>query len=247
MKKYLMKRFNYYRDSSACFFGLLFGLLLFVGVNKSSANGIEWHNWLEATSFLDYGDAYNGTFVYVLKDPDLTMVPSTPVKPAGFDRLFFFSPTLFSPDPFQLRVQDLRGNECYAQPDALEVCGAGDTIPFLLFTKSVVPLQDIRIDISFEDGIEYGGFAYVDNTLAESGAELDTISVDNPEAPSFLLDQVSEATGGVVLYVGVRAECGVDFSINNPDITLDFSYKVLLVPGPYYWKIMDKMWLHPKW
>lgn len=131
---------------------------------------------------------------------------------------------LFSPDPDQLRIQDLRDIECYAQPDALQVCGAGDTIPVMLFTKSVAPLQDIRLDVIFEDGIEYGGFAYVDNTLSDSGSELDTISIDNPEAPSFLIDQVSEATGGVVVYLGVRAECGVDFSVNNPDITLNFSY-----------------------
>ncbi|SEQ51075.1 hypothetical protein SAMN05444359_11116 [Neolewinella agarilytica] len=132
--------------------------------------------------------------------------------------------SLLSPDPDQLRVQDLRNIECYAQPDALEVCGAGDTIPIMLFTKSVPPLQDIRLDVVFEDGIEYGGFAYVDNTLANSGAQLDTISTENPESPSFLLDQVSEATGGVIVYLGVRAECGVDFSINNPDVTINFSY-----------------------
>ncbi|TXF89060.1 hypothetical protein FUA23_12295 [Neolewinella aurantiaca] len=134
------------------------------------------------------------------------------------------APALLSPDPFQLRVQDLRNIECYAQPDALEVCGAGDTIPIMLFTKSVSPLQDIRLDVIFEDGIEYGGFAYVDNTLSNSGAQLDTISTENPESPSFLLDQVSEATGGVIVYLGVRAECGVDFSINNPDVTFNFSY-----------------------
>ncbi len=130
----------------------------------------------------------------------------------------------FSPDPDQLRIQDLRGIECYAQPDALEVCGAGDTIPIMLFTKSIAPLQDIRIDISFEDGIEYGGFAIVDNTVSVTNAQLDTISVDNVEAPSFLLDEVSQGGGGVVLYIGIRAECGVDFTINNPDILINVSY-----------------------
>lgn len=129
-----------------------------------------------------------------------------------------------SPDPDQLRVQDLRGIECYPQPDQLQVCGEGDTIPIMLFTKSVVPLQDIRLDVVFEDGIEYGGFAYVDNSLSDSGAQLDTISTENPEAPSFLIDMVSEETGGVIIHLGVRAECGVDFSQNNPDITLNFSY-----------------------
>jgi len=189
--------------------------------------------------------AYAGTRVYVLTDPDAWLL----VEPASFVPKDFLGGAAgaesvdkragntepdaleshdnifdLSPDPDQLRVQDLRNIDCYAQPDALEVCGLGDTIPFMLFTKSVAPLQDIRLDVIFEDGIEYGGFAYVDNTLADSGVQLDTISTENPESPSFLLDQVSEATGGVVVYLGVRAECGVDFSINNPDVTLNFSY-----------------------
>lgn len=216
-----MKNIKFFRFSIA-----LIGLLL--GFESGATSLIP--SWLPShlvTSFddspLNYPFVYRGTSTYVLVNPELTKK-----TPSGGDLLSqggtSLESVIFSPDPFQLRVQDLRGNECYAQPDALEVCGAGDTIPIMLFTKSVIPLQDIRLDVVFEDGIEYGSFAYVDNTLADSGVLLDTISTENPEAVSFLLDEVSEATGGVVIYLGVRAECGVDFSLNNPDITLNFSY-----------------------
>jgi len=106
----------------------------------------------------------------------------------------------------------------------LEVCGAGDTLAIMLFTKSVPPLQDIRLDVVFDDGIEYGGFAEIDNTVSDSGAELDTISTENFEAPSFLISEVSEPNGGAILYLGVRAECGVDFDAISPNIVLNFSY-----------------------
>jgi len=189
--------------------GRLTGILFVFAMLAVTSLSAEKSNETFLASFADFLQAKQTALQTTYRSHPFVALPAT---------------TLFSPDPNQLRIQDLRDIDCYAQPDALEVCGVGDTLPIMLFTKSVPPLQDIRLEVLFEDGIEYGGFAYVDNTLSDSGAELDTISTDNPEAPSFLLDQVSEATGGVILYIGVRAECGVDFSVVNPDITLNFSY-----------------------
>ena len=111
-------------------------------------------------------------------------------------------------------INDLRGVECFAQPDKLVTCGAADTIPILLATKSTAPIQDLILNLDFGDGLEFADFAFV-----ESGnANLDTINVSNAESPSFLIDELSAANGGVVVYVGVRASCsfveGSDPSVN---------------------------------
>ena len=134
--------------------------------------------------------------------------------------------TVLAPEPNQLRFQDLRGVECYAQPDRLEVCGAPDTLAFLLFTKSEEDLLDIRVNIKFDEGLESAGFAFTPELDGDAiGTEnLDTVSVQNPESPTFLLNEIRQADGGVVIYVGIRAECGVDFSLAQPGITFTFNY-----------------------
>ncbi|MEM9930272.1 MAG: hypothetical protein AAF840_10670 [Bacteroidota bacterium] len=126
-------------------------------------------------------------------------------------------------DENELRIQDLRGNACYGQPDQLQVCGQGDTLSLLFFTKSVDPLEDITVTFNFDDGIEYGGFAGISSATTTT-ATLTEISTVNPEAPSFLISEVSEPDGGVILELGIRAECGVDFSTVNPGISIDVAY-----------------------
>ena len=134
--------------------------------------------------------------------------------------------TVLAPDPNQLRFQDLRGVECYAQPDRLEVCGAPDTLAFLLFTKSTEDLENISINVKFDEGLESFGFAFTPEPDGGGlGSEsLDTISVQNPESPTFFLNEIRQGDGAVVVYVGVRAECGVDFDQNPPNITYTFNY-----------------------
>ncbi|MEM6769979.1 MAG: hypothetical protein AAF597_05260, partial [Bacteroidota bacterium] len=126
-------------------------------------------------------------------------------------------------DENELRIQDLRGNSCYGQPNQLQVCGRGDTLSLLLFTKSVDPLEDITVTFNFDDGIEYGGFANISSATTTS-ATLTEISTVNPESPSFLVSEVSEPDGGVVLELGIRAECGVDFSVVNPGVSIEVAY-----------------------
>lgn len=125
-----------------------------------------------------------------------------------------------APDGDEVQLQDLRGIECYAQPDLLSVCGLGDTIPILLFTKSEDPIFDVTLTVNFEDGLEYGRFAFVDS----GPADLDSVNIENPEAPVFRISELSQAGGAVVVYVGVRASCGLDLAINNPGITFSAQY-----------------------
>ena len=119
-----------------------------------------------------------------------------------------------------VRLQDLRGVECYAQPDQLNVCGTGDTIPILLFTKSTTPIEDIGLTVQFDDGLEYAGFAFA----AFGPAELSVDNADNLQSPAFSISEVSQDGGGVVVYVGVRASCGIDLDVLNPSITFLLDY-----------------------
>ncbi|WP_197493953.1 hypothetical protein [Lewinella sp. 4G2] len=141
--------------------------------------------------------------------------------------LVFTAPFL-SPDPNQLRIIDLRGTDCYPVPDALEVCGAADTTCILLFTKSEDPLQDIELTLLFDEGLEYGGFAEIpegdDAVFPSSETDLREISVQNPEAPSFLISSVSRDSGAVYVCFGIRAECGSDLEANPPNITYQWEY-----------------------
>jgi len=123
-------------------------------------------------------------------------------------------------DTASIQFQDLRGLECYAQPDQVIVCGPGDTIPILLFTKSVAPIFDVLLNVEFDEGLEFASFAYVQS----GNADLDTISVMNPESPTFRISEISQAGGGVVVYVGVTAACGIDFDTYMPSITFSATY-----------------------
>ncbi|WP_273444456.1 hypothetical protein [Neolewinella agarilytica] len=123
-----------------------------------------------------------------------------------------------------IMFQDLRGVECYAQPDALVVCGLGDTIPILLFTKSEEPIYDVELNVRFDLGLEYASFAYVDDPTNQNNADLDTINVDNSRSPTFRISEISQAGGGVVVYVGVSAACGIDFDSYMPSIAFNLSY-----------------------
>jgi len=123
-------------------------------------------------------------------------------------------------DP-RIGFQDLRGIECYAQPNQLVVCGPGDTIPILLFTKSEEPIFDVLLTPTFEEGLEYASFAYVQS----GNAILDTVSITNPESPVFRISEISQAGGAVVVYIGISAVCEVDYSIYMPSIEFTLDYE----------------------
>ncbi|OAV44943.1 hypothetical protein A3850_010750 [Lewinella sp. 4G2] len=120
--------------------------------------------------------------------------------------------------------QDLRGVDCFAQPDALVVCGLGDTIPIMLFTKSVEPIFDVELNVSFSPGLEYATFAFVDDPGNLNNADLDTINVDNVRSPTFRISEVNQEDGGVVVYIGVNAQCGIDFDTYEPEVSFNLSY-----------------------
>ena len=136
--------------------------------------------------------------------------------------------TLFSPDPDQLRIQDLRGVDCYPQPDFVEVCGAADTTCILLFTKSQELVPEIALTVRFSEGLEYAGFVSV--PTAEEAAfdspftDVDIISDQNPEAPSFLISGVVQDSGAVVVCFGISAECGVDLERNPPRVGYEWEF-----------------------
>ena len=145
----------------------------------------------------------------------------------------YMAAAMVSPEPNQLRVQDLRGVECYPQPDNLEVCGAPDTTCFLFFTKSEERLPEIELTLRFGEGLEAAPFADGEYARIDySGdavffpplTDIDPISVQNPEAPSFLISGVTRDSGSVYICFGIQAECGADFEDNPPTIDLEWRY-----------------------
>lgn len=132
----------------------------------------------------------------------------------------FFKPEVI-PGTDAIQFQDLRGVECYAQPDCFAVCGSPDTIAILLFTKSVTPIQDIEVRLNFSEGLEAAGFAYI----FDGPAELDTISENNSEAPVFRISELSQGGGGVVVYIGARAQCEIDLANAAPSVTYTLDYE----------------------
>ena len=145
----------------------------------------------------------------------------------------FMAAAAVSPEPNQLRLQDLRGVDCYPQPDNLEVCGAPDTTCVLFFTKSEERLPEIELTLRFGEGLEAAPFPSGDYALIDYSddaifppplTDIDDISVQNPEAPSFLLSGVTRDSGAVYICFGIQAECGADFADNPPNIDFEWRY-----------------------
>ncbi len=121
-------------------------------------------------------------------------------------------------------LEDLIGNPCYAQPNNLVTCGLGDTIPIILYTKTTDTIYDIILNVEYGEGLEYATFAYVHDPFDNNFADLDTVNVQNPESPTFRINELSQSQGAVVVYLGVRAACGVDFDSYTPSITYSLTY-----------------------
>jgi hypothetical protein len=129
-----------------------------------------------------------------------------------------------SSDINRVRLLDLRGLECYPQPDRLTACGEGDTLSLLLYTKSEEPILDVFVELNFGEGIIFDGSASIGSPDGMMMTLLDIVNTENPESPVFRLDQLSRSGGAVVLQVGIRALCGVDFAASPPSIDLALEY-----------------------
>ncbi len=131
----------------------------------------------------------------------------------------------FAPDGEEgIQVLDLRGTACYPQPDRLVACGTADTLAILLFTKNETPLGPVDVNLELGEGLQYGGFAMLGSPDGMMMSILDEVSTVNPESPIFRVTNISQATGGVVLHIGIQAGCGVDFVANPPSLTLNLDY-----------------------
>lgn len=146
--------------------------------------------------------------------------PYVAVSPAASCR----TDLLADPGVNKVRLLDLRGLECYPQPDRLTACGFGDTLSLLFYTKSEAPIFDVFVEMNFGEGIVFDGYAALGSPDGMMMTLLDTVNTQNPESPVFRFNQLSRSGGAVVLQVGIRALCGVDFVANPPGISVNLSY-----------------------
>ena len=123
-----------------------------------------------------------------------------------------------------VNVLDLRGTTCYPQLDNLVSCGAPDTLAVLVFTKSDAPIQDVMINLEMDEGLQFAGFAEIGTPDGMGMSVLDSLNVTNSESPSFMLSELSQASGGVVLLFGIQAQCGHDFVADPPGINVNLTY-----------------------
>ena len=127
-----------------------------------------------------------------------------------------FHSNIFSQCP-DIQVIELLGVPGFAETDELVICGAPDTLAFLIFIEEPGNISGAQMNVKFKQGMQYAGF---ESTAYASG----TISnIDpNPSAPKFLLEGVTK--GVYVGYIGVEATCDADINAFDYMVDLDFSF-----------------------
>ena len=117
----------------------------------------------------------------------------------------------------EMQVVELLGIPGFAATDELVMCGAPDTLAFLIFIEEPGTISGTQMSITFLPGMQYAGF---ESTHYGSG----TISNlnPNPAAPKFLLEGI---TNGVYIgYIGVEATCDANVDAFDYMVDLDFDF-----------------------
>ena len=117
----------------------------------------------------------------------------------------------------EMQVIELLGIPGFAETDELVICGAPDTLAFLIFIEEPGTISGTQMSATFLPGMQYAGFElthYGSGTIAN----LDP----NPAAPTFLLEGI---TNGVYIgYVGVEATCDANINAFEYEVDLDFTF-----------------------
>ncbi len=128
-----------------------------------------------------------------------------------------FMPTGSCPD---IEVIDLRNVAGFSQIDDLTVCGAADTLSFMLFTGDPGQILGFELRLDLPAGIEYAGweFTQLGNT---------SISVTNPKPnkPEFFVDGIT-GDSLVIANIGIRANCEVD---KTKMLFIEFNYEYTFI------------------
>ena len=117
----------------------------------------------------------------------------------------------------EMQVVELLGIPGFAATDELVICGAPDTLAFLIFIEEPGTILGTQMSITFLPGMQYAGFEsthYGSGTIANLSP--------NPSAPKFLLEGI---TNGVYIgYIGVEATCDANIDAFEYTVDLDFDF-----------------------
>ncbi|MBK8053013.1 MAG: hypothetical protein IPK35_07015 [Saprospiraceae bacterium] len=111
-------------------------------------------------------------------------------------------------------VASLVGVPGFANLNVVNVCSAPDTLALLIYNDGSVPLTNVSLQIDFDPGLSYGGFAY----SKEPTATVTTSNVSDPTRPIFSVSNIAP-NEVVIAYIGVKANCDID--VTGPIISLD--------------------------
>ncbi|MCB0694421.1 MAG: hypothetical protein H6568_03715 [Lewinellaceae bacterium] len=115
-----------------------------------------------------------------------------------------------------IKIVPLNGIFGYPEMDSLVVCGAPDTLAFLVYFTGDEPVQNATLRLKLGGGIQFGGFATSPNPGTVQLLDND------PTKPRFLLPYVAQDSVAIV-YVGIRATCSAA-NYFNPSIEAETRY-----------------------
>ena len=127
----------------------------------------------------------------------------------------------------EIEVIELNNIPGFAQTDELMVCGAADTLAFLIYIEEPGNISGTQMSIDFKPGMQYAGFE-----LTEYAGTSMSVVDPTPEKPRFLLDGITE--GVFIAYIGVDATCDADIDALTYSVNLKFNYIYEDTCGNFY-------------
>jgi len=119
-----------------------------------------------------------------------------------------------------IEIIDLRNIAGFPQTDDLTVCGAADTLSFIVFTGDLGTIRGFELTVDLPDGIEYAGWEFT-----QLGATDITVTKKRADKPRFFIDGIS-GDSLVIANIGIRANCNVD---KTKMLFVNFSYEYTFI------------------
>jgi hypothetical protein len=115
-----------------------------------------------------------------------------------------------------MKVVPLNGIFGYPELDSMVLCGAPDTLAFLVYFTGETPVQNATLRLKLAGGLQFGGFVGSPNPGTVQLLDND------PTRPRFLLPHVAQDSV-VIVYVGVKMSCSVA-NYYNPSAESEIRY-----------------------
>jgi len=119
-----------------------------------------------------------------------------------------------------IEIIDLRNVPGFAQLDDLTICGATDTLSFMIFTGDPGQVKGFELTLDLPNGIEYAGWEFTQ--LGNTAINITKARIDQPE---FYVDGIS-GDSLVIANIGLRSTCDID---KTKALFIDFEYDYVFI------------------